>query len=122
MGALSCNAVLIGFLGIVSSRRIFDPLMSIPPNRYVTPTSLQMLVANVAFFHSSLDWLLLLVWAGLAIVVWKGRLDDWNKPLLIVLIVLCSIHLACILYAESIPFWVERTHGAKIRARIFGRF
>lgn len=120
LAGLACNGALVSFLGYVTARRIFEPMMSVPPNRFFAPTPTQMAAAAVAMGNYTFGWLLLLIGAIVGILTWKGRLDALSRAILALLLISCVGNLTCILYSESIPSWVERHHGSRARERMYG--
>ena len=117
--SLILNGSLFGVLAFVTTPRILDPIMTVPPNRYFTPSQGMMMVAAVAYGYQSMAWLLFLIGLGAASLSWKGRLDRVNRGLTIALLCSCIGVVACIGYSESLPFWIEKTYGSRARERMF---
>jgi len=119
IASLILNGLLLGGLAFVTTPRILDPIMSVPPNRYFMPSQGVMLIAAVAYLYRSGAWMFFLIGLGASSLIWKGRLDRFNRGLLPVLLCSCLGVGACIGYTESLPSWVEKTYGARVRARMF---
>jgi len=116
---LLCNLGLLGFLSHVTAPRVLDPIMSVPPNRYFHPSKAAMLVASIAYRYQTISWLVFVIGVALAYVCWRGRLDRFNRALIILLMGTSIGVLSGILYSESIPAWVETTYGVQVRERMF---
>jgi hypothetical protein len=116
---LILHGLLFGVLAFVTAPRIIDPIMTVPPNRYFQPRQGMLVVAAVAYGYGTAAWLFIGVAAGAGWLSWTGRLDRFNRFLLLVVTCSCLGAMACIGYSESLPSWVEKNHGARARERMF---
>jgi len=116
---LTLHVLLFGVLAFVTAPRILEPLFEVPPNRYFHPSEGMVLVAAVAFGYRAAAWLFIGIALGVGWLSGTGRLDRMNRFLLVLLICSCLGAMACIGYSESLPSWVEKNHGARVRERMF---
>jgi hypothetical protein len=119
IGTLFCLWCLLDFLAFITAPRVLTPAVSVPPNRYFQPSRTLEAVALVAFRFETYRWILLILAVGAGALAWRGRLDRRIRVLIGVLMAACVALLGCILYAEALPAWVERTYGMQVRERIF---
>jgi hypothetical protein len=99
-----------------------DPLMRIPPNRYVEWTKAMNAAGYVTGLFGMLWWAVAILLGGLALLTWKGSLDRLLLPFLAGAFLACLATGSLSWYVWSLPDQVEKSHGLEIHHRIFGPY